>query len=139
MRAARSILPPTEGPPRQLLIVMPRNRARRRGRRQGVRKCRKIEEEPRAFPCLFKKLKNEDINSKASRDSFSPVAGSSILLYSSRVCPNFEILLLSPLEDENHAISTLFPQLPGKEAINFQRYLVSFRFLAIIFILELIC
>ena len=69
----------------------------------------------------------------------SPVTDSSILLYSSRVCPNSEILLLSPLEDENHAKPTLFPQFPGKEAINFQRCLVSFRFLAIIFILELIC
>ena len=69
----------------------------------------------------------------------SPVTGSSILLYSSRVCPNSEILLLSPLEDENHAKPTLFPQFPGKEAINFQRYFVSFRFLPIIFDLELIC
>ena len=72
-------------------------------------------------------------------DIISPVTGSSILLYSSRVCPNSEILLLSPLEDENHAKPTLFPQFPGKEAINFQRYLASFRFLAIIFNLELIC
>ena len=69
----------------------------------------------------------------------SPVTGSSILLYSSRVCPNSEILLLSPLEDENHAKPTLFPQFHGKKAINFQRYFVPFRFLAIVFNLELIC
>ena len=49
----------------------------------------------------------------------SPVTGSSILLYSSRVCPNSEILLLSPLEDENHAKPTLFPQFSSKEGINF--------------------
>ena len=73
-RLARSKLPPSpllssEGPPRQLLIVMPRNRARRRGRSEEVGSP-KMQEDTRAYPCSFKMLKNGDIDSIAHWDTF---------------------------------------------------------------------
>ena len=50
------------------------------------------------------------------RHTFSPVTGSSKLLYSSRVGQKSEILLLCPLEDENQSRPTLFQHFPVIEA-----------------------
>ena len=81
-----------------------------------VERSLSMREVPGSIPGASKKVLVSFTQYISLPQIYSPVTGSSKLLYSSRVGPKSEILLLCPLEDENQSRPTLFQHFPVIEA-----------------------